>query len=152
MTRFWIVSRKQLRIGAIVFSAILVAAAFWRYETVRSERAVEAAPQSTRILHMVTGEVKSKLDNGKEIEVYQFIPGIVHAKAGERVELRIRGINGKKHDFEIESMNVKGSIEKDKETVITFTAKEGIHRIVCLTHPDMQHEGPMVGYIVIDSK
>jgi len=152
LTRFWIVSRKQLRIGAIVFSAILVAAAFWRYETVRSERAVEAAPQSTRILHMVTGEVKSKLDNGKEIEVYQFIPGTVHAKAGERVELRIRGINGKKHDFEIESMNVKGSIEKDKETVITFTAKEGIHRIVCLTHPDMQHEGPMVGYIVIDSK
>ncbi|MCY9578921.1 cupredoxin domain-containing protein [Paenibacillus alvei] len=152
MTRFWIVSRKQLRIGAIVFSAILVAAAFWRYESVRSEQAVEAGPQSTRIVHMVTGEVKSKLENGSEIEMYQFIPGTVHAKVGERVELRIRGGNGIKHDFEIESMNLKGSIEKDKETVITFTAKEGVHRIVCLTHPDMKHEGPMVGYIVVDSK
>lgn len=150
MARFWIVSRKQLRIGALAFSAILVAAAFWRYETVRSEQAVEAAPQSTRILHMVTGEFKSKLDNGKEIEVYQFIPGTVHAKAGENVELRIRGINGKKHDFVIEGTNLKGTIEKDKETVITFTPKEGIHRIVCLTHPDMKHEGPMVGFIVVN--
>lgn len=152
MTQFWVVSRKQVRLGAVAFTAMLVAAAFWRYETVRSERAVGAVPQSNRILHMVVGELKTKLDNGKETGMYPFIPKTVRAKAGERVELRIRGINSKRHDFIIEGTDLKGSIEKDKETVITFTAKEGVHRIVCLTHHDMQHEGPMVGYIVVGSE
>lgn len=150
MSRFWIISRKQLKIGAIVFTTILITAAFWRYETIRSKDTAETSLQPTRVLHMVTAEFKSKLDNGQEIEVYQFVPGTVHAKAGERVELRIRGVNGEKHDFVIEGTDLKGSIEKNKETVITFTAKEGIHRLVCLTHPDMKHGGPMIGYIIVN--
>lgn len=150
MSRFWVVSRKQWRLGAIAVVAVMVAAAFWRYETLRTERETQAAVQAVRVIHMVTGEFKTKLENGQEMEVYRFDPGTVFANDGERVELRIRGVNGNQHDFVIEGLNLRGKVEKNKETVVSFTAKEGIYRIVCLTHSDASHAGPMIGYIVVD--
>ncbi|UHA74749.1 cupredoxin domain-containing protein [Paenibacillus sp. 481] len=151
MSRFWVVSRKQWRLGTIVLVAIMVAAAFWRYESLQAEqRAAQAVPQTTRVIHMVTGEFKTKTDSGQELEVYRFDPGTVYANEGERVELRILGVNGHKHEFEIEGLNVRGTIEKNKETVVTFRAEEGIYRIICLNHADARHGGPMIGYIVID--
>lgn len=51
----------------------------------------------------------------------------------------------------IEGLNVKGEVKKGEETVVSFRADEaGIYRIVCLTHPDIAHNGPMIGYLVVD--
>lgn len=150
MANFWVITPKQWRIGLLAIAAIMVGAAFWRYESIRMEQAAQAAPQETRILHMVTGEFKSTLEDGTEIEAYQFAPGTVNANEGERVELRIRGVNGHRHDFVIEGLGISGTIEKNKETIIRFTAKEGIYRIVCTTHADAASNGPMIGYIVVD--
>jgi heme/copper-type cytochrome/quinol oxidase subunit 2 len=60
-------------------------------------------------------------------------------------------VNGDSHPFIIEGLNVKGEVKKGKETVVSFTAqKEGIYRIICTTHSDIAHNGPMVGYIVVN--
>ncbi|GAC41802.1 cupredoxin domain-containing protein [Paenibacillus popilliae] len=150
MANFWVITPKQRRIGLIAIAAIMVGAAYWRYESMRVEQAAQAAPQETRILHMVTDEFKLTLEDGTEIEAYQFAPSSVHANEGERVELHIRGVNGHRHDFVIEGLDISGTIEKNKETIIRFTAMEGVYRIVCKTHADAASNGPMIGYIVVD--
>jgi len=155
MSHFWIVTRKQWRLGLVVILGVLVAAAFWRFEAMKTnEEEAFAAPTAAKpntVLHMITGEFKTTLEDGTEMESYVFHPGTVYANDGEIVELRIRGVNGKQHDFYIEGMDdVNGQILKNKETVITFKAKEGVYRIICTTHADAAHEGPMIGYIVID--
>ncbi|MGZ9587303.1 cupredoxin domain-containing protein [Paenibacillus marinisediminis] len=151
MSRFWVVSRKQWRLGLAVLLGILILAAFWRFESMKvDEEEALALPAKTNVLHMVTGEFKSKLDDGQEIEAYVFSPSTVYANDGEMVELRIRGVNGKQHDFFIEGMDVKGSVYKNKETVVTFKAKKGKYKIVCYTHADAAHHGPMIGHIVVD--
>ncbi|MCG7409757.1 cupredoxin domain-containing protein [Paenibacillus sp. ACRRX] len=153
MTKLWVVSKKQWRIGLIALAAIMVAAAYWRYESLQVKPepvAAQPAVTQTRVLHMVTGEFKSVLENGKESEVYVFSPGTVFANEGEKVELRIRGVSGKQHDFTIEGLDLHGSIYKNKETVVTFQAKEGIYRILCHSHGEASNEGPMIGYIVVD--
>lgn len=151
MSRFWVVSRKQWHIGLAVLAFIMVSIAFIKYSQLQmSEHAASTTASETRVLHMITGEFKTTLDNGKELETYLFHPGTVYAHDGEKVELRIKGVNGKQHDFVIEGLDIRGTIKKNEETVVNFQAKEGIYRIVCLTHADAAHEGPMVGYIVVD--
>lgn len=151
MSRLWVISRRQLQLGLAAIAFIMVSIAFIKYGALQlSEREAHAAPGEARILHMITGEFKTTLEDGKELETYLFHPGTVYAHDGEQVELRIRGVNGKQHDFVIEGLNKSGTIKKNEETVVTFTAKEGIYRIVCLTHADAAHEGPMIGYIVVD--
>ncbi|TVX86739.1 transcriptional regulator [Paenibacillus agilis] len=151
MATWWIVTKKHWRIGLISVAAIMCVTAFWRYETNRmQENTAQSQPTEKRVIHMITSEVKGKSEDGKELEVYRFDPGTVPANDGELVELRIRGVNGKQHDFFIEGMDIKGTIYKNKETVVTFVAKEGIYRIICANHADAAHEGPMIGYIVVD--
>lgn len=152
MSRFWVVSRKQWRIGLAVIVGICIIALYWRMESSRLENEEAlAAPVTTRVLHMVTGEIKTTLDSGKEVEVYTFHPSNVHANAGEQVELHIRGINGKRHDISIEGLNIQDTILQNKETILTFKVpEEGIFRIICHTHDDIDHEGPMVGYLIVD--
>lgn len=109
-----------------------------------------ASPAGTRIIDMVAGEFESEI-NGKEIEAYRWDPGTINAYEGETVTLRIRGINGASHPFVIEDLNVKGEVVKGKTTSVTFTAsKKGIYPIVCLIHSDEAHNGPMVGYLVVN--
>lgn len=152
MSRFWVVSRKQWRIGLALIVGICIIALYWRMESnkLENEEAI-AAPVQTRVLHMITGEFKANLESGKELEVYTFHPSTVHANAGEQIELHIRGINGKQHNISIEGLNVQDTVMQDKESVLTFkVAKEGIYRIICHTHNDMNHGGPMIGYLVVD--
>lgn len=153
MSTFWVVSRKHWQIGLAVLSFCMVTIAFVKYGTLHwaeREASSATAPAEKRVIHMITGEFNTVLDNGKSLETYVFHPGTVPANDGETVELRIKGVNGKQHDFVIEGLDVSGTIKKNEETIITFQAKEGIYRIVCLNHSDASHEGPMVGYIVVD--
>jgi heme/copper-type cytochrome/quinol oxidase subunit 2 len=101
-------------------------------------------------LNMVTGEFKSEVD-GKEIEAYRWDPGTVVLPKGENVKLSILGVNGKEHPFIIEGTDIKGVVQKGKETVIDLKFdKEGIYRLICTTHADIEHNGPMIAYLVVD--
>ncbi len=104
-----------------------------------------------REYHMVTGEFKSKLPNGKEIEAYRWDPGTIVISKGEKVNLIIYGVNGAEHPFIIEGTDIKGVVKKGEETVIPlhFT-KEGTYRLICYTHKTKEQNGPMIAYIVVD--
>jgi plastocyanin len=104
-----------------------------------------------QVIQLVTGEFKSETDDGKEIEVYRWDPSTIFVEKGEEVELRILGVNGHEHPFYIEGTDVKGTVQKGKETVVTVTFdKEGTYRLICNTHQTLENNGPMVGYIVVD--
>ncbi|RSD26317.1 hypothetical protein EJA10_15245 [Mesobacillus subterraneus] len=100
---------------------------------------------------MVTGEFKSTTDDGKEIEAYRWDPGTIFLEKGEKVRLKILGINGKEHPFIIEGTDIKGVVKKGEETVVPLQFDmEGTYRLICLTHPDKENNGPMIAYIVVD--
>ncbi|MFD0676642.1 MULTISPECIES: cupredoxin domain-containing protein [unclassified Paenibacillus] len=105
-----------------------------------------------RTINIVTGEFKTTGADGKPIEAYRWDPGTIHVKQGELINLSIFGVNGTNHPFIIDGLSIKGEVKKGKETVVSFKAdKPGTYRIICLTHPDIAHNGPMVGYIVVDA-
>jgi len=104
-----------------------------------------------REIHMVTGEFKTTLKNGKEIESYRWDPGTVIIEKGEKVKLFISGINGEKHPFYIEGTDIKGTVNKGEETIVPLQFdKEGTYRLICEVHSDRAHDGPMIAYIVVD--
>ncbi|MVP01991.1 cupredoxin domain-containing protein [Paenibacillus lutrae] len=108
----------------------------------------EPAASAERTIQLVTGEFKAKLDNGKEIEAYRWDPGTIVVRKGENVKLSIYGVNGASHPFIIEGLNIKGEVKKGKETVVQFKADQtGTYRLICTTHPDIAHNGPMIAYI-----
>ncbi|WP_415816494.1 cupredoxin domain-containing protein [Mesobacillus thioparans] len=113
--------------------------------------AIGGQNEQIREIHLVTGEFKSKTDDGKEIEAYRWDPGTIFVEKGEKVSLKILGVNGKEHPFIIEGTEIKGVVKKGEETVVPLQFdKEGTYRMICLTHPSAEHNGPMIAYIVVD--
>jgi plastocyanin len=148
LTKIYIFHRKQL---LFLLGIVLLAVAAWLYLEREQIRSVTGPMNGERVFHLVTGEFEAKLPDGTEIEAYRWDPGTIVVNKGEKVKLVIRGISGLSHPFIIEGLNVKGEVKQGKETVVTFRAEtEGIYRIICLTHPDSDHNGPMIGYIVVD--
>ncbi|TDF94199.1 hypothetical protein E1757_24665 [Paenibacillus piri] len=120
--------------------------------TVKTANTAANESAKGRTISIVTTEFKSTGPDGKPIEVYRWDPGTIHVKPGELIHLSIFGVNGASHPFVIEGLNIKDEVKKGKETIVTFKAeKTGTYRIICQTHPDLAHNGPMVGYIVVDS-
>lgn len=100
---------------------------------------------------IITTEYKSKTEDGKIIEAYRWDPGTIVVEKGDRVVLNFYGVQGLFHPFEIKGLNVKGEVKKGRVTTVSFTAdKEGTYEIMCTAHKDMEHEGPMVGYLIVD--
>lgn len=127
----------------VAFAAVL----FFRNPQILST-AAEPAATTERTIQLVTGEFSTKLDNGKEIEAYRWDPGTIVVRKGENIRLSIYGVNGASHPFIIEGLNIKGEIKKGKETVVSFKAeKPGTYRLICTTHTDIAHSGPMIAYI-----
>lgn len=151
MSKVFVLSSKRIKKLKIGAAAVLLAAAallFWGQEKIRSAMGPNA-PERT--IHLVTGEFKTTGPDGKTIEAYRWDPGTIYVKKGEHIRLSIYGVNGASHPFIIDGLNVKGEVKKGQETVVSFHAdKAGIYRIVCLTHPDIAHNGPMIGYVVVD--
>lgn len=151
MTKVFVLSKKRMKALKIGAAAVLLAAAslfFWEKDDIRSVMS-SSAPERT--VNLVTGEFKTTGPDGKTIEAYRWDPGTIYVKRGERIRLSIYGVNGASHPFIIDGMNIKGEVKKGQETVVSFQAdKPGIYRIVCLTHPDIAHNGPMIGYLVVD--
>lgn len=104
-----------------------------------------------RQIHMVTGEFKSTMKDGKEIEAYRWDPGTIILKKGEKVNLIISGINGVEHPFYIEGTSIKGTVKKGEDTFVPLQfQKEGTYRLICEMHTDRAHNGPMIAYIVVN--
>lgn len=107
--------------------------------------------ENIREIHLVTTEFKTKTDDGKEIEAYRWDPGTIYVSSDEKVLLRMYGVNGHEHPFIIEGTDIKGTVKKGQETTVELQIKEeGVYRLVCLTHPDMGSNGPMIANIVVD--
>ncbi|MEX1031227.1 MAG: cupredoxin domain-containing protein [Paenibacillaceae bacterium] len=148
MSNMFVITKKQLRLVGLGLILIVLVYSFWMWN--QSNTAASSAEQP-RIIHMVIGEFSSTTKKGQEIEVYRWDPGTIAVKEGESIELRILGVNGEHHSFVIEGLNVKGEVHKGKETVVHFVAEEeGTYRIICINHSDLAHQGPMIGYIVVN--
>lgn len=148
MSKMYVITKKQLRMIAFGLILIVLVYSFWMWNQADT---VASSADQPRIIHMVIGEFSSTTKKGKEIEVYRWDPGTIAVKVGESIELRILGVNGDHHSFVIEGLNVKGEVYKGKETVVRFVAEEeGTYRMICINHADMAHQGPMIGYIVVD--
>ncbi|NOV04686.1 cupredoxin domain-containing protein [Paenibacillus planticolens] len=148
MSQVWIVKRKHFYRAAIVLLLLLSGVLYLNRGKIVPTL---AEPASERTIHMVVGEFKSTTKDGKTIEAYRWDPGTVLIQKGERIKLSIYGVNGDSHPFLIEGLNISGEVKKGKETVVHFTAEqEGTYRIICMTHADIAHSGPMIGYLVVD--
>lgn len=143
--------RKKWIVLGFIALVIALGASFFFFQS-KDISAFEQVPAKNNIiLNMVTGEFKSKLDNGKEIEAYRWDPGTIIVPEGEDVTLSIYGVNGKEHPFIIEGTDIKGTVKKGKETIVNLKFnEEGTYRLICLTHPDIEKNGPMIAYIVVD--
>ncbi|MZQ80773.1 hypothetical protein GQF01_01290 [Paenibacillus sp. 5J-6] len=148
MSQVWIIKRKHLYLAAVVLLLLLSGVLYMNRGKIVPTLA-EPAPERT--IQMVVGEFKSTTKDGKTIEAYRWDPGTVFIEKGERIKLSIYGVNGESHPFLIEGLNISGEVKKGKETIVHFTAdQEGTYRIICMTHADIAHSGPMIGYLVVD--
>jgi heme/copper-type cytochrome/quinol oxidase subunit 2 len=147
MNKVMFIRRGQIVLGAFLLLAIAVTGLYLKHA---ESQAASAGIGGERTVHLVTAEFTTTMPDGKQIEAYRWDPGTVVVKKGEKINLSIYGVNGAAHSFFIEGMNVKGEVKKGKETVVSFTPmKEGTYRIICTDHPDIAHNGPMIGYIVV---
>ena len=103
---------------------------------------------------IVTNEIKTTIKEGgteREIEAYRWDPGFLVVDKDKPVTLHFYGVKGKAHPFEIVGLGVRGNVEKGKVTTLTFTPKQaGTYKIVCLVHPTVDKNGPMIGYLRVE--
>ncbi|CAM3737067.1 hypothetical protein [Mesobacillus zeae] len=147
---FLVIKKKLLAVVAVL--VLLLSAITWLLSTPDSSPATtQDKGKNIRDIHMVTGEFKSKTADGKEIEAYRWDPGIIFLDKEEMVRLKVYGVNGEEHPFTIEGTSIKGMVKKGQETVVPLQfEKEGVYRLICLTHPSKENSGPMIAYIVVD--
>ncbi|MFD2672539.1 cupredoxin domain-containing protein [Marinicrinis sediminis] len=152
MTKIYVWSRKKLYATSGAAILLLAAVVFAVKPTVEAFEQIDKQVEE-RVIHMVTGEFKTTTKDGKVIEAYRWDPGTIVVKEGDQVTLNIWGVNGNEHPFYIEGMDVKGVVTKGNETTVSFHASQtGIYRLICQTHADRAHHGPMIGYIVVEPR
>lgn len=78
------------------------------------------------------------------IETYRFDTAVVMAYEGERVTLKIFGVNAAKHDIVIPAFKQKFTVKRGAVSTVSFNVKKaGIYQIICLTHPP-SHQADLV--------
>ncbi|WP_456279140.1 cupredoxin domain-containing protein [Bacillus sp. AK128] len=148
--RFVIIKRNWIIYAALGLVLVMCSLLFFRPSALPVDGETDLE-HNVYTFHMVTGEFSSKTDDGKEIESYRFDPGTIVVPKNEEITLSIFGVNGKEHPFFIEGTNAKGVVKKGEETVLRLTfSKEGTYRLICTAHADIDHNGPMIAYIVVD--
>ncbi|WP_062356744.1 cupredoxin domain-containing protein [Bacillus kwashiorkori] len=134
----------------VVVIFIITSAIIWYSFQAKALTVFQADKTNYREIHMVTGEFATKTAEGKEIEAYRWDPGTIVLRKDEKVHLKIFGVNGQEHPFYIEGTDIQGTVQKGKETTIPLQFnKTGTYRLICITHPDAEHNGPMIAYIVV---
>lgn len=150
MSKVFIVQKKHVQTGVFIALVAIVGTIILNLYDSKQAKPVSGSVSQPRVIQLVTGEFDTTGADGKEIEVYRWDPGTIIVNKGEEVELQITGINGNSHPFVIEGLGIRGEVVKGKTTIVRFKAdKPGTYPIVCLTHTDMRHSGPMVGYIFV---
>jgi heme/copper-type cytochrome/quinol oxidase subunit 2 len=148
--KFYVLKKSSL---IVIFFTLLIISlgSLWAYKSQNSYPTVSLNSADVQTIELVTGEFKSKTADGREIESYRWDPGTIVVEKDKRIQLRIHGVSGKAHPFHIEGTTIKGMVEKGKETLVNVTfPKEGTYRIICETHKNMEQNGPMIGYIIVD--
>lgn len=147
--QFIVLKKRSILLFVLIFVTI-AASSIWLLFS-RETVTTTALGEQLRDIHLVTTEFKTKTDDGKEIEAYRWDPGTIYVGKDEKVLLRLYGVNGHEHPFIIEGTDIKGVVKKGEETTVELQLKEeGVYRLVCLTHPDMGSNGPMIANIVVD--
>jgi plastocyanin len=145
------VLKKRSIIMFLILITVVASASIWLILNTGAESVFNQETESdVREIHMVTGEFKTTMSDGKEIESYRWDPGTIFMEKGEKVNLLISGINGAEHPFSIEGTDIEGIVKKGEETVVPLQfKKEGYYRLICHTHHDKSENGPMIAYIVV---
>lgn len=105
---------------------------------------------TTKTYQVVTNEIVGKSADGKETEVYRFDPAVFVANQGDDVTIKIHGLKGHTHPVVLEGYGVRGVVERNQTLTLHVHAdKPGMFRLICTTHADRAHEGPMEGYLVV---
>ena len=147
----FLVVRKRVLYVVGVVALLAIIGSLWMSLKQDATPAIGQQKEAIREIHLVTGEFKASTEDGKEIEAYRWDPGTIFVEKGEKVRLKILGVNGKEHPFIIEGTDIKGIVKKGEETVVPLEFdKEGTYRLICLTHPSAENSGPMIAYIVVD--
>ncbi len=141
--------KKKWAYTTLVCLAILVGG--WYYLSQHAIPTFSGQQDKNYTIHMVTGEFKSKTEDGKEIESYRWDPGTIHVPKNQEITLSIYGVNGHEHPFYIEGTKIKGTVKKGQETLVTVKfAEAGVYRLICEAHQDPVNNGPMIAYIVVN--
>ncbi len=73
-------------------------------------------------------------------ETYRFDSAVVVAYEGERVTLKIFGVNAAYHDIAIPNFNRNFRVSRGQLSTVRFVAKKaGIYPIICRTHKPSMH-------------
>ncbi|KEO82852.1 cupredoxin domain-containing protein [Tumebacillus flagellatus] len=139
----------------VLFAAALTAPDYVRAETqtyTHTAHIAEKKAEPKQEFWIVTNEIKSAAKDGvPEMEVYRWDPGFLVVQRGKPVALHFYGVKGKSHPFEIQGLGIKGDVQKGKVTTVTFTPDQaGTFPVVCLTHPTINQNGPMIGYLRVE--
>jgi heme/copper-type cytochrome/quinol oxidase subunit 2 len=148
----FLIIKKRTIILFLVFLLTVAATSIWFISRDPDIPAINNnVNEKPREIHLVTGEFKTKTADGKEIEAYRWDPGTIFLEKDELVHLIIYGVNGAEHPFMIEGTDIKGTVKKGVETIVPLKfSKEGTYRLICLTHPTKNQNGPMIAYINVD--
>jgi len=150
MLNFFVIKGKHLW-KIIIFIFVIGAASIWYSFQADVIPAFQSDAEKTREIHLIPNELKTKTEDGKEIEIYRWDPGTIFVKKGEKINLKLFGVYGKEHPFIIEGTDIQGTVKKGEETVIPVKFdKEGIYRLICVTHLDYDHHGPMIAHIIVE--
>ncbi|GAB7387258.1 hypothetical protein BSNK01_10940 [Bacillaceae bacterium] len=144
------VFRKSRLLTSLLLVALAFAAGIVYWSNEERVQPANSGEPNVKEFHLVVVEYKFKLENGQEMEAYRWDPGMIVVHKGDHVRLRILGMNHSTHPFILKGYDVKGEVRPGKETVVTFVAERaGTFPLICLSHPDAAHEGPMIGYIEV---
>lgn len=148
---FVILKKKSLILFFLIGITIISASVWFIFKSPEVPAFKGSDETMVREIHMVTGEFKSKTDKGTVIESYRWDPGTIFLEKEEKVNLVVYGVNGSEHPFMIEGTDIKGTVKKGEETIVPLKFdKEGTYRLICFTHSNKNHNGPMIAYIVVD--
>jgi len=141
--------RKLLQ--GLLLAVLAAVGGYWIWTLQPAAVPVVAVEAQVKTFDVMAVEFEGKdSSTGQEREVYRWDPGTIVVRQGDRVRLNLHGLNGDKHPFLIEGLNVQGELSRGEVQTVEFVAKEkGVYRLVCLVHTDAENEGPMVGYIVV---
>ncbi len=113
----------------------------------KGSTSVEKEPFPSEALPAGAGyKLEAPDEDGKwVVETYTWAPDQIVVNQGDTVNLEIIGINGARHDAEIEGYVDSFVVERGKLTSLSFVAdKAGVFKLICHTH-----QPAMTGELVV---